>query len=315
MAQKIIKTTELTKKYRNFTALNKVSLTLEKSDIYGLIGRNGAGKTTFFKLIMGLSNPTSGNMQIGGENENLSKSRKDIGFMIGLSFFPYLSAYENTEYYRTLKGVADKSETERVLKLTGLYGIKKSYKSFSTGMKQRLGIANALLGNPPVIILDEPINGLDPEGIADVRNIIKELNKNGVTFIISSHVLSELDLVATKFGFIDKGVLLKEILYDDLHKHTQSSLIIETDDANKAADILKNTITAEKTGDFKECQVDGNTIIIDGCLDISNKIAKALIDGGLELFELKRRETTLEEYFINLINSNANKINGGNGNG
>ncbi|MCL2772953.1 MAG: ATP-binding cassette domain-containing protein [Oscillospiraceae bacterium] len=310
MSQKIIETNELTKKYKNFTALNKVSMTLEQGDIYGLIGRNGAGKTTLFKLIMGLSQPTSGGLIIGETKEsinslrNLSHERKNIGFMIGLSFFPYLSAFENIEYYRNLKGIPDKQETLRVLKLVGLDGVKKPFRSFSTGMKQRLGIANALLNSPPIVILDEPINGLDPQGIADIRNMIKDMHKTGITFIVSSHVLSELDLVATKFGFIEQGVLLKEIGFNDLHKQTRRSLIIETDNPEKAVNILK-----EKTSDIINANsylIENNKIIINGCLDISNQIARVLIENGVELFELKRQETTLEEYFINLIGGKIN---------
>jgi ABC-2 type transport system ATP-binding protein len=287
-----------------------VSFSVGQGDIYGLVGRNGAGKTTLFKLIMGLSNPASGSLTIkkAGEKEiNLDTARKNIGFMIGLSFFPYLSAYENIEYYRLIKGIASSDETKRVLKAVGLEGVKKAFRTFSAGMKQRLGIAGALLGSPSVIILDEPINGLDPEGIADVRGMINDLNKNrGVTFIISSHVLSELDLIATKFGFIDHGVLLKEIDSNDLHRKTQGSLIIETDtneNAEKAVNILKEKIKAVNFNSFSfnDCLIEDNTVIIDGCFDISNQISRVLIENGIELLGLKRRENTLESYFMNLI--------------
>ncbi|MCL2860178.1 MAG: ATP-binding cassette domain-containing protein [Oscillospiraceae bacterium] len=142
-----IKTKSLTKKYKDFTALNNVSITVDKGDVYGLIGKNGAGKTTLFKVIMGLTKKTSGDMIINNNN-NLNEARSKIGFMIGLSFFPYLNAYQNIEYYRKMKGIKDKKETERVLKLVNLYEVKKPFKSFSMGMKQRLGIANALLRQP-----------------------------------------------------------------------------------------------------------------------------------------------------------------------
>ncbi|MDR2416215.1 MAG: ABC transporter ATP-binding protein [Candidatus Peribacteria bacterium] len=203
MSHTILTTSDLTKTYKDFVALKQVSLAVEKGDIYGLIGRNGAGKTTFFKLIMGLSNRTSGTIIIDDQSD-LHKARSSIGFMIGLSFFPYLTAYQNIEYYRKLKGIKDQQETERVLTLVELYGEKQPFKTFSMGMKQRLGIANALLGHPSIIILDEPINGLDPQGIITIRKMIKQMNEQeGTTFIISSHILSELDMVATKFGFID----------------------------------------------------------------------------------------------------------------
>jgi len=142
--KQVLKTKNLTKKYKDFTALNNVSITVDKGDIYGLIGKNGAGKTTFFKVVMGLTERISGDIAIN-ELHDLNAGRSKIGFMIGLSFFPYLTAYQNIEYYRKMKGIKDKKETERVLKLVDLYGIKKPFKSFSMGMKQRLGIANALL--------------------------------------------------------------------------------------------------------------------------------------------------------------------------
>ena len=142
--RQVLRTKNLTKKYKDFTALSNVSITVEKGDIYGLIGKNGAGKTTLFKLVMGLTEKTSGDIAIN-ELNNLNAGRNKIGFMIGLSFFPYLTAYQNIEYYRKLKGIKDKRETERVLKLVDLYKVKKPFKSFSMGMKQRLGIANALL--------------------------------------------------------------------------------------------------------------------------------------------------------------------------
>jgi len=208
MMQVVLKTHELTKKYGECNALENVSLTLRQGEIYGLIGRNGAGKTTFFKCVMGLSRPTSGRVEIKNES---------MGFMINPSFFPYLNARENMEYLCRVKGIREKGEITRVLKLVGLNGIKKPFKAFSLGMKQRLGIAGALLGSPLLVVLDEPINGLDPQGIIDMRNLIKNIQAGtGATFIISSHILSELDLVATRFGFIEQGVLLKELSRVDL---------------------------------------------------------------------------------------------------
>ena len=219
MAQVILKTHELTKKYGDFAALDRVSLTLKQGDIYGLIGRNGAGKTTFFKCVMGLAKPTGGTVAIHGEQHNLNAARRQMGFMINPSFFPYLNPKENLQYFCRVKGIKAQGEVERLLRLVELDGVKKPFKAFSLGMKQRLGIAGALLGSPSFVVLDEPINGLDPQGIIDMRNVIKNIHKQtGTTFIISSHILSELDLVATQFGFIDHGVLLKEITRDELHR-------------------------------------------------------------------------------------------------
>jgi len=298
---KMLETKNLAKKYKDFTALNNVSITVEKGDVYGLIGKNGAGKTTFFKLVMGLSPKTSGNIEIDNSS-SLNKARSKIGFMIGLSFFPYLNPHESIEYYRRVKGIKDKKETERVLKLAGLYEVKKPFKSFSLGMKQRLGIANALLGNPHIVILDEPVNGLDPQGITDIRKIIREVNKKeNTTFIISSHILSELDLVATKFGFINHGVLLKEISYKELHQQTSKSLIIEVDNFDKAINILETKL---KIKDYEKGK--NNEIILNEYLTEPDKVSRLLMENDLKLYTIKKQETTLEEYFFKLVGSGNN---------
>jgi len=295
MTQTVLKTYELTKKYGEFHALNAVSLTLKQGDIYGLIGRNGAGKTTFFKCVMGLAKPTAGTVEIGNEKTNLNAARQKMGFMINPSFFPYLNPKENLEYLCHVKGIKIKGEIERLLKLVKLDGVKKPFKAFSLGMKQRLGIAGALLGSPEIVVLDEPINGLDPQGIIDMRNVIKNIHaETGATFIISSHILSELDLVATQFGFIEQGVLLKEISHSDLHEHTKKSLIIEVDDLSKAQTIL-NSLGIESKIE------NGKRMVLQSHLDRSNEIASVLINGGVELYDLHRQETTLEEYFMRLV--------------
>lgn len=210
----LIQANSLTKIYGTHKAVNEVSLSLQKGEIYGLIGKNGAGKTTLFKLIMGISFPNSGSLSIMGSDNNhqLISGRKNIGFMMDSKFFPYLSAFENIEYFRKLKGIVDREETNRVLKLVDLYGVKKAYKNFSMGMKQRLSLANALIGNPDIVILDEPVNGLDPQGIVDFRKMIQRMNKDsGITFLISSHILNELALLSTRFGIIHNGTLIEEI--------------------------------------------------------------------------------------------------------
>jgi ABC-2 type transport system ATP-binding protein len=285
----------LTKKYGEFAALDCVSLTLEQGEIYGLIGRNGAGKTTFFKCVMGLAKPTGGTVAINGEHHNLNAARRQMGFMINPSFFPYLNPKENLRYLCRVKGIRTKGEVERLLKLVELDGIKKPFKAFSLGMKQRLGIAGALLGSPSIVVLDEPINGLDPQGSIDMRNVIKNIHaQTGTTFIISSHILSELDLVATQFGFIDHGVLLKEITHDNLHEHTKKTLIIDVDDIPKAQAALQSI-------GINGAVADGKRLRLESHLDKSNEIARALINGGVEVYDLHRQETTLEEYFMRLV--------------
>ncbi|MCL1879686.1 MAG: ABC transporter ATP-binding protein [Actinomycetia bacterium] len=294
-AAEILQTHQLTKKYGDFAALDRVSLTLRQGDIYGLVGRNGAGKTTFFKCVMGLAKPTAGTIAINGKTTGLNVARQQMGFMINPSFFPYLGPKESLEYLCRVKGIRDKGEVGRLLKTVGLDGVKKPFKAFSLGMRQRLGIAGALLGSPTVIVLDEPINGLDPQGIIDMREVIKEAHsQTGATFIISSHILAELDLVATQFGFIEQGVLIKEISHTELHEHTRKSLVIEVDDVLLAQAVLKPLGASVAA-------VNGNRMTLASHLDQSNYLARALLDGGVELYDLHRQETTLEEYFMRLI--------------
>ncbi|MDR2336656.1 MAG: ABC transporter ATP-binding protein [Candidatus Nomurabacteria bacterium] len=285
----------LTKRYNNFVALDNVSLSVNQGDIYGLIGRNGAGKTTFFKCVMGLAKITGGSVEIAGQKRHLDAARRQIGFMINPSFFPYLSAKQNLEYLARVKGVHAADEVDRLLKMVGLHGVKKPFKAFSLGMKQRLGIAGALLGQPSIVVLDEPINGLDPEGIADMRRVIKDTNQqHGTTFIISSHILSELDLVATRFGFLEAGVLIKDITHRDLHEHTKKSLLIEVNDPAKAKRLLKTKLNIAATN-------SNNQLFVKSHLDEPDKVAKILVDGGVKLYKLQHQETTLEGYFMQLI--------------
>ena len=300
MDEEVLSTQGLTKEYGNHKVLNNFSLTAMKSDIYGLIGRNGAGKTTLFKCILGLIKPSGGSVIINGKSKGLPAQRRHIGFMINPSFFPYLSAAENLNYLCRVRGNAQKGEAARVLKLVGLTDDGKPCRDFSMGMKQRLGIAGALLGSPPIVMLDEPINGLDPQGIADIRGIIRDVHlQSGASFIISSHILAELDLVASRFGFIEQGVLLKEISRDCLHKETEKDLRVEVDDARKAADVLKllgmdATVSGEKS------------LSLPLHADRSNDVARALVRSGVEVYDLHRKETTLEEYFISLTGGEQN---------
>lgn len=236
----MIKLTNIEKNYGHFQVLKDVHLHVKKGEIYGLVGKNGAGKTTIFKIILGLTSYNGGQLDIAGHHvkSELQHQRRKIGFFIGKNFFDYLTAKENLDYYRELKGIKDPKEVDRVLKLVGLQDVKSQYSSFSMGMKQRLGIANALLGNPEILILDEPVNGLDPQGIADVRRLIVKLNQEkNMTIIISSHILSELEHTATRFGIIDQGRFLKEIDYNDL-KVKKNTVEISVDDLKKAKEVL-----------------------------------------------------------------------------
>jgi ABC-2 type transport system ATP-binding protein len=299
MTEVLLQTRDLTKKYGDFSALDKVSLTVKRGDIYGLIGRNGAGKTTFFKCVMGLAKPSGGKIEIAGTSSELGVARRQIGFMINPAFFPYLNPRENLEYLCRVKHIQQKGEIERLLKLVQLEGVKKPFKAFSLGMKQRLGLAGALLGRPPIIVLDEPINGLDPQGIADMREVIQRENQAmGTTFIVSSHILSELDLVATHFGFIEHGRLLQELDHTDLHERTKKSLVVETNDVYGAREFIQS-----RFGVVGSIAGEGR-LLLESHFEQPNIIARALFDAGFELYRLAPQETTLEEYFMRLVGSN-----------
>lgn len=299
----VIVSKDLTKKYGNYAANNQVNFTLRDGEIYGLIGKNGAGKSTLIKQLMGLANPTSGSIEINSKSSTsgLNAERHKIGFMMEPTFYPYLDAVQNLKYFAGLKGIHDKSEVDRVLKLVEMDGVKKPFKAYSMGMKQRLALANALLGQPKILILDEPINGLDPEGIADFRKLILQLNKeNKQTFVVSSHILSELSLMASRFGFIDKGVLLKEMTSEELHDACRKSLVIKTDDSNKTLSLLTEQFPNAKINSKDEVVID------DFDQNGVDQVAQTLFENNQRLFKLHQTETTLEDYFLDLIGGHHN---------
>ena len=234
MGEAVISMRGITKSYGKCQVLHDVDLEIQRGDIFGLIGRNGAGKTTLFKVILGLSDYQKGTLEIEACKGNLSAGRKKIGFLIGSNFFGYMTARENLDYYRVMKGLKDKGEVEQVLKIVGLDTAKGPYSRFSMGMKQRLGIANAMLGRPDILILDEPTNGLDPQGIADVRALIQRLNEEfGMTIIVSSHILGELQNTAHRFGIINEGTLAQVITREDLISQ-QKAVRLKVDDLPRA---------------------------------------------------------------------------------
>jgi ABC-type multidrug transport system ATPase subunit len=253
MSESVIKLEGVVKSYGAHKVLKGVNMDVKRGDIYGLVGKNGAGKTTMFKVILGLSDFQDGKLSIlGGKSEaENAKNRHNIGFFVGANFFGYLSGRANLEYYRTLKGVKDKGEIDRVLKLVDLSpeAAAKPAKGYSLGMKQRLGIANSLLGNPDIIIMDEPTNGLDPQGIADIRHLITRINEEeGKTIIVSSHILAELENTAHRFGLLNEGILMQEITSEDLRdKKGYTSIEIKEDDLDKAKQVLAaNGINIER---------------------------------------------------------------------
>ena len=184
----MISLNRISKSYGKHKVLEDVTMDIYKGDIFGLIGKNGAGKTTMFKVILGLSEFEQGELKIGDEGDSLEEGRKKIGFLIGSNFFPYMNARQNLQYSCRMQGIKEKSEIDRVLKIVGLDGVKKKFRQYSLGMKQRLGIANAILGNPEILILDEPTNGLDPQGIADIRKLVQKLNEEYLIYPHAVHL-------------------------------------------------------------------------------------------------------------------------------
>lgn len=270
MSQSVIELRDIKKSYGKHSVLSGVNMQVKKGDIYGLIGRNGAGKTTIFKIILGLSDHNSGELLINGKSGGsaLAEGRKYIGFFVGSNFFAYMNARENLKYYCKLKGIKSKGEIDRVLKIVELDKTTAPFKNFSLGMKQRLGIANALLGQPEILILDEPTNGLDPQGIADVRQLIKKLNEEyGMTVIVSSHILGELQNTASRFGIVHDGVIAKEISMDELG------------------------------GDEKTVRIS---------VDDLEKATKALEEAGVKMLKVHEEAGSLETFYFNLVGGKDN---------
>ncbi len=243
--QAMIRLENIEKSYGKHAVLKGVTMQVNKGDIYGLIGKNGAGKTTIFKMILGLSDFTSGTVSIAGSkgDKELLAGRSRIGFFVGSNFYQYLSGRANLEYYAAAKGLPKKgrkSEVGRVLELVGLSDTKQAVKGYSLGMKQRLGIANAILGNPEILILDEPTNGLDPQGIADIRHMIRRFRDDyGMTVIVSSHILGELENTADRFGIVHEGVIAREITQEDLFAvRPEVELSVRAEDLEKAKQAL-----------------------------------------------------------------------------
>ena len=301
----VIETKQLTKIYGKQTVVSNVSLHVKRGRIYGLLGRNGAGKTTIMKMILGLTPITSGQVDVFGKNIKGQEKRvfPRIGAMIETpGFYPNLTGTENLEIFSKLRGTAAPHAVENALKVVGLpYKDKKLFGKYSLGMKQRLGIAHAILHEPELLILDEPTNGLDPIGIAEVREFIKNLSTMcEKTILISSHILSEISLLADDIGIIDKGILLEESSMRELEKKNRRYVLLQVSDIPKASLIL------ERQFGLKDYSVqDDHTIrLYDTSLDIA-AINKALVVQDVAVIGSGLYNDSLEDYF--------KKITGGEG--
>ena len=301
MKEVVLKTNNLTKQYNKNVVLDNVNITIKKGDIYGLIGRNGAGKTTLMNIITTLASPTSGTFELfntSSENDELFDNKKRVGSLIEYpEFYPNLSAYDNLKYYTIQRGIVDKHQINKVLELVNLTGTgKKKVKTFSLGMKQRLGIALAILNSPDFVILDEPINGLDPIGISELRDTFKKLSDNGITLLISSHILSELYLLANEFGFLENGKLIKELSKEELDLECSKCLVIKTDDSKKVSVLLEKELN---TNNYKV--INNEEIRVYDYTDDSDKVSDVLVNNKIKIKGFYESGISLEEYFKEII--------------
>ena len=297
MSEYVIETNHLTKQYGTQKSVADLNIHVQRGRIYGLLGRNGAGKTTTMKMLLGLTQPTSGEVAIWGKSlaGNEKKLLPRIGSLIeSPGFYPNLTATENLRIFAALRGLKNQNAIKSALYLVGLpYRDKKLFSQYSLGMKQRLAIALAVMHDPELLILDEPINGLDPIGIAEVRSFIRALcDERGKTILISSHILSEVALLADDIGIIDHGVLLEEESFAELEAKSSRYVRFTVSDTDRAAEILR--------GVFHENQFtmqDGHTLRMDSIKIPVAKIVSAFVQHGLEVSEAVTVEESLEDYF------------------
>lgn len=299
MENSVITMRGLSKSYKKAEVLHDFSLTVERGHICGLIGPNGAGKTTIMKILAGLIFQSSGELEFFGSGDGLDKSRRRMSFMIEAPIVdPKMTAYENLAYLRYVRGYPDERRIDEVLEIVGLADTgKKKCEKFSLGMRQRLGIAMALLSKPEVLVLDEPVNGLDPEGIVEVRHLLKRLTDElNVTILISSHLLSELSELCTDFSIINHGRLIENLSSDELMIKCRSHISLRTNDINKTAAILEDKLSI---GSYKV--MHGEEIHIFEQLDGIEHISKTITDSGVVITRLCEEGQGLEDYYLEKV--------------
>ncbi len=298
----ILQTNGLTKKYGKKTVVDHVSVHIRRGDIYGLIGKNGAGKTTFMRMVLGFVIPNEGTVELfGGEPQRTSGQK--IGSLIEApAFYAGCTALENLKYFSVLSGRGKNQEIpeKRLHELIEMVGLgdagKKKVGNYSLGMKQRLGLAIAMIGKPEFLVLDEPVNGLDPAGIRDVRDTIRRLNEeSGVTILISSHLLDELAKVATKYGILNEGRLVEEITTGELEERCRHNMTMVVSDPVRAREILLQMIPRE------EIQIEQQKITVFSHTEESARFNRRLVEGGVDVFELTTHTRGVEDFFIERI--------------
>ena len=290
----ILKTEGLTKVYSRTKVVNDVSLCIREGDIYGFVGKNGAGKTTFIRLVLGLARQTKGSISLF-DGQAPRKARRRIGSLVeSPAFYPNMTAKENIRMLCHIIG-EDEKQADAILEQVGLSDTgRKKAGNFSLGMKQRLGIGLALVGDPDFLILDEPINGLDPTGIAEIRRLILKLkNEQGKTILISSHLISELEKIATRYGIIANGKMVEELTAEELDEKCGNKTALKTSDSDKAKEILQKLLS----GGAIEQSPDG-VLYIGEKIDDIGRLTNALYQEGVTVQSVSSSENTAEAYFI-----------------
>lgn len=296
----VIQTYQLRKVFKEAEIIKPLDFTLRKGEICALIGQNGAGKSTFFKMLAGQLLPTSGEIHLFGQsNKRKAQAQQRMGFMIESPvFFPDFTAIQNLEYFRIQRGIVEKKRIYEVLQMVGLENQKKKkFKDYSMGMKQRLGIALCLLSHPDCLVLDEPINGLDAEGIIEVRNLLLQLNQEKqMTILVSSHILSELQLIAERFVFMKHGVIVEDLQKAELERKSEKQIQLKVDDVAKAAQLLERTYP---TIHYKV--MPNQMVTIHNHIDSAGEINRLLVNHGVFVTEFRIETLKLEEYFLDLV--------------
>ena len=297
----LITTNELCKKYCKKLVIDHVNMNIPEHSIYGFVGENGSGKTTIMRLLTGLAEPTSGSFTlfgVGNKDRRIYEKRESISAIVeATSLVPTLTAKQNIRYLELYSGINLKEEErDELLKKVHLEEVgNKRVKDFSLGMRQRLGIAMALINKPKLMFLDEPMNGLDPEGIAELRDLLIELNqKDGITVLISSHILSELEKIASCYGFISHGKILEEITAQELKERCRKSLMVKVDNITKAEKALKGL----NIYDYR-ISTSGEIKIYDTVK--INKVVLALDTAGVDISAINSSEGSVEDYYLNLV--------------
>ena len=305
MVDYVIETNNLSKIYSKNKVVNSVSMHVERGKIYGLLGKNGAGKTTTMCMLLNLTYPSSGEIYLFGKNpkNDSNGTYSKIGSIIETpGFYENLTAYENLKIIAKLRGNFNPANINAVLEMVNLENAKsKKYKDFSLGMKQRLGIAAAIMHSPELLILDEPINGLDPFGIKEIRNLLKRLaHEFGITILISSHILSEIENIADVIGFMDEGVLIEEISKEELYNRLDKFVEFEVSNPDLAVNIF-NELELNENDDFT---VSGNTINLYTHLELRDKFNELFVKAGIDVRKVNLCEENLEEFFTRFVSNN-----------